>query len=399
MKTDVELLRCYVETGSESAFAELIQRHIALVYSVALRRVGGDAHLAEDVAQTVFNDLARKAPQLSDRAHLGGWLFLSANLASAAIVRSERRRKAREIAVHDMQPTISPAEPDPDWTQLRPVIDDAIVELKEDDRDAVVLRFFEKRSFSEVGAALQVTEDAARKRVDRALEKLRGALQRRGITSTSAALGIALTSATATSVPAGLGARVAEHILTPTSAGAGGATLGGWLGVVLPAAAVLSVGGLALVQRHANDEMRRTLSQFAADHTALASLQTENRNLVQTVAETDALRHAAAAPLPPLASRPVVAPAPGRPIAASIGITAEGVIRWNADYVSLAEFIARMRQTKATADPESRVHVRAPGASYSAIAYVIEEARKAGIEHLTVEASVSPNDQFPLWIF
>ena len=80
-------------------------------------------------------------------------------------------------------------------------------------------------------------------------------------------------------------------------------------------------------------------------------------------------------------------------------ITAEGAIRWNADYVSLAEFIARMRQTRATADPESRVHVRAPGASYSAIAYVIEEARKAGIEHLTVEGSVTPDGKFPLWIF
>ena len=187
--------------------------------------------------------------------------------------------------------------------------------------------------------------------------------------------------------------------MTATSVVGGGATFGGWLGFVLPTAAGLVIGVLALIQRHANEEVRGTLSQFAADHTALVSLQIENRELTRTLSETDALRHAATAPLPPLTSSLAVAPAQGRPIAASIGVTAEGVIRWNADYVSLADFISRMRQIKATADPESRVHVRAPGASYSAVSYVIEEARKAGIEHLTVEASVNPDDKFPFWVF
>src|SRR5204863_102047 len=121
-----------------------------------------------------------------------------------AVVRSERRRKAREIAAHDMQHTLSSTEPDPDWTQLRPEIDDAILQLEEADREAVVLRFFEKRRFTEVGAVLRVTEEAARKRVDRALEKLRAILLRRGVTSTAAALGIALTTIPSTSAPAGL---------------------------------------------------------------------------------------------------------------------------------------------------------------------------------------------------
>src|SRR3954470_21076544 len=103
MNSDSELLRRYVEEKSEAAFSELVQRHIGLVYSVALRRVGGDAHLAEDVTQTVFNDLARKASTLRDRATLGGWLYLSAHHASAAIVRTEHRRKAREMIAHDMQ--------------------------------------------------------------------------------------------------------------------------------------------------------------------------------------------------------------------------------------------------------------------------------------------------------
>jgi RNA polymerase sigma factor (sigma-70 family) len=401
MKTDVELLRCYVENGSESAFTELVQRHIRLVYSVALRRVGGDAQLAEDVTQTVFNDLARKAVTLRNCEHPRGWLFVSANVASAAVVRAERRRKARELAAHTMQPTIFPTGPDPDWGQLRPVIDDAILALKAEDREAVLLRFFEQRSFTEVGSVLRVTDEAARKRVDRALEKLRAALQRRGITSTSAALDTALTAGAATSVPAGLGAKVAANVISSTSAVVGGATFGGWLGLLVPTAAGLVIGALALIQRHANEEVRDTLSRFAADRDALVSLRSENRELTRTLAETDALKRAAAAPpsAPPFAPSSVVVRAHERPIAAAIGITAAGTIRWNADYVSLRDFIARMREIKATADPEARVHVRAPGASYSAVAYVIEEARKAGIEHLTVEASVNPDDTFPLWVF
>ena len=397
MNTDAELLRRYIEQESESAFAELVQRHIGLVYSVALRRVGGDAQLAEDVTQTVFNDLASKGAKLRTRATLGGWLYLSANLASAAIVRRERRRKAREIAAHDMQHMLS--SPEPDWTHLRPVIDDAIVALKEEEREAVVLRFFEKQSFSEIGAALKVTEEAARKRVDRALEKLRATLERRGVTSTATALGIVLTTSTSTSAPTGLAAKISGHAMAMSGAATGSAIHGGWLGLALPTAAVLVIGGLVLGQRHANDELRQELDRFSADRAALASLLADNRELVRSLAAVEALRTSAAAPLPPLPARITAAQSATRPIAATVSVTANGLLRWNDDYVSLADFISRMRQIKATADPESRIHVRAPGAGYSAIAYVMEEARKAGIDHLTVEASVKSGDTFPLWIF
>jgi hypothetical protein len=111
MKTDVELLEEYVVSKSESAFTELVQRHFRLVYSVASRRLRDDAHLAEDVAQTVFNDLARKALKLQDRATLGGWLYISANTASAAVARREGRRMVRETAAHDMQTTVSSEKP------------------------------------------------------------------------------------------------------------------------------------------------------------------------------------------------------------------------------------------------------------------------------------------------
>lgn len=158
MTADSELLRRYVDEKSETAFAELVQRHVGLVYSVALRRVAGDAHLAEDVAQKVFADLARKAAMLRDRPTLGGWLYASAHLASAAMVRSEQRRKARETEAHSMQTTLTSTEPEPDWTRVRPVIDDVVVILKEEDREAIALRFFEKRSFAEIGLALHVTD-------------------------------------------------------------------------------------------------------------------------------------------------------------------------------------------------------------------------------------------------
>src|SRR5579859_7351651 len=96
MMDDPELLRRYVEDHAEEAFTELVGRHLGLVYSTALRRVGQDAHLAEDVAQKVFIDLARKASLLRGRATLSGWLYVSTHVASAAVVRSERRRKTRE---------------------------------------------------------------------------------------------------------------------------------------------------------------------------------------------------------------------------------------------------------------------------------------------------------------
>ncbi len=134
MTADSDLLRRYVDEKSEAAFTELVQRHVGLVYSVALRRVGGDAHLAEDVAQKVFADLARKAATLRERPALGGWLYASAHLASAAVVRSERRRKERETAAQFMQATLSSSDAEPDWTRLGPVIDDVVVGLKDDDR-------------------------------------------------------------------------------------------------------------------------------------------------------------------------------------------------------------------------------------------------------------------------
>lgn len=204
MTDDVELLRRYAETHSQDSFAELVQRHLNFVYGAALRRLGGNTHRAEEIAQTVFTDLARKAAKLSDHPSITGWLHTSTRLAAAAIMRSEQRRQIREQEALTMSEAISNSPLVPDWEQLRPVIDDALDQLSERDRTAVLQRYFENQPLAKVGQTLAVSEDTARKRVDRALEKLRAQLARRGVASTSTALGLALANNIAVAAPTSL---------------------------------------------------------------------------------------------------------------------------------------------------------------------------------------------------
>src|SRR5580698_10912306 len=152
MISDSELLAAFARTNSGDAFAELVRRHVDLVYSAALRQVNGDAHLAQDVAQTVFADLARKAEPLSQRASLTGWLYTSAHFAAAKIVRTETRRRDREDKF--MREPDTAAAPDADWEKIRPALDDAMHELKDADREVILLRYFENRPFAEVGVKL-----------------------------------------------------------------------------------------------------------------------------------------------------------------------------------------------------------------------------------------------------
>src|SRR5258707_15684021 len=115
---DSELLRRYAENGCETALTELVQRHIDLVYSAALRQVGGDAHLAQDVTQTVFVDLARKASSLTMRSVLAGWLYTSTRFAAAKMIRTEQRRQAREQEAYSMEELLREAAPEPSWDQI-----------------------------------------------------------------------------------------------------------------------------------------------------------------------------------------------------------------------------------------------------------------------------------------
>lgn len=218
MPDDAQLLRCYAEEKSEAAFAALVRRYLDLVYSAALRQVGGDAHRAHDVTQIVFTTLARKAPALTGHPVLAGWLYTATQHAAAKAMRTEWRRQVREQEAHAMQEIFSPTAPEVDWARVRPVLDRAMGELNDRDREAILLRFFAQRPFAEIGSALELSEDAARMRVERALAKLHGLLARRGVTSTAAALGAVLANQAVVAAPAGLLASVTSTAFTGTAA-------------------------------------------------------------------------------------------------------------------------------------------------------------------------------------
>lgn len=210
MRDDRDLLRDY-QAGSEPAFRELVRRHIDFVYSTALRRVGGDAHLARDVAQEVFIALAKHAEALTHQALLAGWLFTTTRFAASHVVRRERRRRERERKADIMDDITTAAEPE--WHRLRPQLEAVLDELSTPDRDALLLRFFTRLSFLEIGARLALSEDAARRRVDRALDKLRIRLGKRGIDSSATAVAVMLTSQAVAAAPAGIEAAVAAAAL------------------------------------------------------------------------------------------------------------------------------------------------------------------------------------------
>ena len=221
MIDDIELLRRYQDEGSNEAFADLVRRYIDLVFAVALRKVGGDAHLAQEVAQNVFTDLARKAGQLKRHPVLSAWLFKSTHFAAANLRRSEQRRGVREQQAFIMQTLLSDSTPPIDWDALRPVIDDAVSDLNDRDREAIMLRFFHGLEFPALGARVNLTAEGARARVERAVDKLRARLAQRGVTSTAAAIGLALGHGASSAAPAGLAAAVASTAIATLSAAGG----------------------------------------------------------------------------------------------------------------------------------------------------------------------------------
>lgn len=198
---DIALLRRYTGENSGEAFDVLVARHINNVYSVALRHTR-NPHQAEEITQRVFIILARKARLLSKRVVLSGWLYKTARLTAVTFIRSEVRRARREQEAC-MQNQLNESEPEV-WPQIAPFLDAAMAGLKEADRDAIVLRFFDGRRMSEVGAAIGTSEDTARKRVSRALEKLRLSFAKRGFVLPVAVLEAALSSNSVQAAPAGL---------------------------------------------------------------------------------------------------------------------------------------------------------------------------------------------------
>ena len=215
-----QLLADYAANGSERAFQELVARYVDFVYCTAIRLVEGDTHRAEDVAQTVFVDLSRAAASLSTNSTLGGWLHRHTCFVARTVMRGERRRLARERQALEMSALDN--HPDNALAEIAPVLDEAINELGADDRDAILLRFFERRNLRSIGEALGINENVAQKRVARAVQELATLLKRRGFTLPAAALATGLAAGAVTAAPAGLALSITGTVFA--SAGATGGT-------------------------------------------------------------------------------------------------------------------------------------------------------------------------------
>lgn len=256
---DQQLLAEFVRANAEAAFAALVQRHLGLVYSTALRCTRNPDH-AEEIAQAVFIILARKAKDLSPRVVLSGWLYQTARLTAANFIKGEFRRQRREQEAY-MQSTLREPEPET-WTHIAPLLDEAMGTLGETDRTAVVLRYFENRTAAEIGVTLRLTEETARKRVNRALEKLRKYFTRRGHTFSATAIAGAMAAHSVSAAPVGLAHTISTLAVTQGAA-AGGSTLAlvqgalkimAWTqaktAIVASVAILLTVGTTTLVLHH-----------------------------------------------------------------------------------------------------------------------------------------------------
>jgi RNA polymerase sigma factor (sigma-70 family) len=216
---DAQLLREYVEHGDDDAFRRIVGRYTDAVYSAALRQVIS-SDVARDVSQSVFTDLARKAPvlvrTLDARSSLLGWLYGSTRLAALNHRRKDRRRQARErLAMQHFDPAPDPTSGH--WEHIGPVLDEAMADLSKEDREALLLRFFQRHDFRAIGQSFGVSDDAAQKRVSRALEKLRAVLTRRGLTTSAAALSVVLSAHVVQAAPTGLAAALSNAALATST--------------------------------------------------------------------------------------------------------------------------------------------------------------------------------------
>ncbi len=202
---DLDLLGQFAREKSQDAFTTLVNRHLGLVYSAALRQVRSP-QLAEEVCQTVFANLAGKAASLSPDTVLTAWLYHVTRLAAIDLLRREARRQAREQIAFQMSDLNDTSA---DWTQIEPLLDEAMHSLDDTDRTAILLRYFENKSLREVGEALGASEDAAQKRVSRALERLREFCLKRKVSVGVSGLAALLSANAIQAAPAGLGVTVA----------------------------------------------------------------------------------------------------------------------------------------------------------------------------------------------
>jgi RNA polymerase sigma factor (sigma-70 family) len=282
--TDIELLRVYSQSRSDDAFARLVESHLGLVYGTALRHVRSP-ELAEEIAQAVFISLARNAGKLRRETVLAAWLYRTTRNASIDLLRVESRRRQRERVASEMQ-NMNRNFPDAGLGQFEAILDEALETLHESDRAAILLRFFENKTLREVGASLGTSEDAAQKRISRAIEQLRAIFSRRGCAVSAAALTAVLGAQSAQAVPAGLsGAITAGAALAHQGVPiVGGAFL---KGIVMTKMQLMFVGAIAVAlsvpflfqhkslarERDRNSALRQTFAQLAVDNQVRADIQ------------------------------------------------------------------------------------------------------------------------------
>jgi RNA polymerase sigma factor (sigma-70 family) len=279
----------YARNGSETAFRELVRRYVDLVYSAALRLVDGNTQLAEDVTQTVFIDLARKAGNLSTEVMLGGWLHRHACFVASKTLRGERRRQLRERQAAEM----NALHDDPgEFKQIAPLLDDTINSLSAEDRAAILLRFFEQRDFRSIGRSIGSTEEGARKRVTRALEKLHGLLTRRGVTLSATALATVLAAKAVVAAPAALAATISTAAVT-AAATTGTLTLAhlmtttAFKTVILSTIAIAAVATPLIFQHQTTARLRAENTELKQKAEQLAALTAENQRLASQLAEAN----------------------------------------------------------------------------------------------------------------
>ncbi len=290
-ESDLELLKRYTRVRAEDAFTELVRRHVDLVHTAALRQVHS-RQLAEEVAQSTFVKLARLAPQLASDTILTAWLYQVTRREAIDVVRREARRQLREQIATEMNTMNATTA---DWTHIEPLLDEAMHALDDTDRAAVLLRYFEKKSLREVGASLGTSDDAAQKRVSRAVERLREFFAKRGITVGASGLVVVITANAVQAAPAGLATTIATAAalsgtaLTATATKAIAMTTlqKTLIAVTIVAASVatpLVIEHQARVAlRDENESLRQQLNQ-------LAKLSAENERLSNLVAQANSAR-------------------------------------------------------------------------------------------------------------
>src|SRR5262249_13307221 len=273
--SDRDLIREYARNGAEASFGELVHRHIDFVYSTAFR-VLRNAELAEEVSQRVFVALARNAEKLQRRSVLAGWLHQTARNFALDTVRSEERRRQREreaeaIRILDSNDTQSI------WDQIAPHLDAALAQLDSDDRDAILLRYFERKTAKEIGERLGLTAEAAQKRAARALERLRLIFAERGVATATTALATLLSLQAGQSAPVGLAASIiaagASETITSATSTIGLIMASTKIKIGLAAALIAAASIPIAVQHHTNARLRGEVEALRQQGAELARLR------------------------------------------------------------------------------------------------------------------------------